>query len=114
MAPAAHPCDGSMRAELRGFYSPDVPDLDAYRPDDAECFQLQVTAFIGPAEEGRGEEMFAFTVCTPLWLVEHPPPKNFEFLRSTIIMSSWDQPTLTPLSPTSAHTQKATTGLRSR
>jgi hypothetical protein len=72
-----------MRAELRGFYSSDIPDLPDYRPDDPECFQLQVTAFIGPAE-GGGEEMFDFTVCTASWLQRHPPPKNFEFLRDRV------------------------------
>jgi hypothetical protein len=83
-----------MRAALRGFYSKDVPELETYRPDDAECFQLQVTAFIGPAEEGHGEEMFDFTICTPRWLTEHPPPKNFEFLRGNILLSRWDYATL--------------------
>jgi hypothetical protein len=52
-----------MRAVLRGFCSSDIEQLDGHRPDDPECFQIHVTAFIGPAE-GRGEEMFDFTVCT--------------------------------------------------
>ena len=83
-----------MRAALRGFYSSDIPDLDTYRPEDSECFELQVTAFIGPTEEGHGEEMFDFRVCTASWLQRHPPPKNFEFLRSTVLMSRWDYQTL--------------------
>ena len=53
-----------MRAALRGFYSSDIPELDTYRPEDSECFELQVTAFIGPTDEGHGEEMFDFRVCT--------------------------------------------------
>jgi hypothetical protein len=83
-----------MRAALRGFYSSDIEALETHRPDDPECFQIGVTAFIGPAEGGFGEEMFDFTVCTANWLQQHPPPKNFEFLRSTILMERWDYATL--------------------
>ena len=83
-----------MRAALRGFYSSDIADLATHRPDDPDCFALQVTAFIGPAEEGFGEEMFDFSVCTAKWLQEHPPPKNFEFVRSTVLMGRWDYATL--------------------
>lgn len=84
-----------MRAVLRGFYSADLPDRDltAWHPEDGECFSIGVTAFVGPDGVG-GEEMFDFTVCTAQWLVEHPPPKNFAFLRSTIVMGRWDYETL--------------------
>lgn len=82
-----------VRADLRGFYSSDVADLEAWRPDDPECFELQVTAFIGPNDRG-GEEMFDFRVCTAAWLAQHPPPKNFEFLRNTILIGRWDYATL--------------------
>jgi hypothetical protein len=78
-----------VRAQLRGVYSPDIPDLEAYRPDDGECFQLAVTAFFGPAN-GQGEEMFDFIVCTATWLHDKPPPKGFQFMRSTILLSRWD------------------------
>jgi hypothetical protein len=83
-----------MHAELRGLYSPDVPEgLEAFSPEDAECFNLLVGAFIGPADNG-GEDLFYFSVCTATWLAEHPPPKNFEFLRNTILMNRWDHSTL--------------------
>jgi hypothetical protein len=39
-------------------------------------------------------EMFGFRVCTARWLAEHPPPKGFEFLRSTILLDRWDYATL--------------------
>jgi hypothetical protein len=81
-----------MRASLRGFYSSDV-DLVGWRPDDGENFSVEVTAFIGPSESG-GEEMFDFHVCTGRWLIEHPPEKNFAFVRSTILMQRWDYQTL--------------------
>jgi immunity protein 8 of polymorphic toxin system len=62
-----------MHTELRGLCSPDVPEgLDAFSPEDAECFNLLVGAFIGPTDNG-GEDLFYFSVCTATWLAEHPP-----------------------------------------
>lgn len=60
-----------MRADLRGFYSSDVSDLEEWRPEDPESFELHLTAFIGPNDHG-GEEMFDFRVCTAAWLAQHP------------------------------------------
>jgi hypothetical protein len=82
-----------VRAELRGFYSSDIADLETYRPDDGENFAIVITAFAGPAG-GGGEEMFFFTVCTAAWLRDHPPPKGFEFLRGTILLTRWDYNTV--------------------
>lgn len=81
-----------MRAQLRGIYSPHVlgSDLAEWRPEDGECFSLLVGAFIGPDEPPQGEELFDFIVCTAAWLAVHPPPKGFEFLRSTILVTHWD------------------------
>ena len=85
-----------MHAELRGIYTPDAPDPDLtnFRPEDGECFSVTVGAFIGPNEPPLGEELFTFRVCTAAWLAEHPPPKGFEFLKGTILMSRWDYATL--------------------
>src|SRR5438477_4337297 len=85
-----------MRAELRGLYTPDLPDPDLanYRPEDGEYFSLTVAAFIGPDEPPHGEELFTFRVRTATWLADHPPPKGFEFLRSTILLTSWNYETL--------------------
>lgn len=87
------PYDSTMRADLRGFYSSDVDDLEAWRPDDPGCFEPAVRAFVGP-EGGGGEEMFDFRVCTAAWLEKNPPPKGFEFLRSTLLLTRWDYLTL--------------------
>jgi Immunity protein 8 len=85
-----------VNATLRGIYSPDLPDLDPedYQPSDPECFSLAIGAYIGPSEPPLGEEEFAFTVCTAAWLAQHPPPKGFEFLRGTLLLSRWDYPIL--------------------
>jgi hypothetical protein len=63
----------SVKGELRGLYSPDIPetDLESFRPEDGDNFALLVTAFVGPSD-APGEEMFDFVVCTPRWLAEHP------------------------------------------
>jgi Immunity protein 8 len=85
-----------MHAELRGMYSPDVLqcDLTAWRPHDGDCFAIAIGAFIGPSEAPLGEELFTFTVCTPIWLASHVSPKGFEFLRGVILVSSWDYSTV--------------------
>src|SRR5216683_4637200 len=67
-----------MHAELRGIYSPDVPEMDpaTYSPDDPECFSLNIGAFIGPNEPPLGEELFEFNVCTAKWLASNPPGRD--------------------------------------
>jgi hypothetical protein len=85
--------DWTMRADLRGFHSIAVDDLVAWRPDDPESFALGVTAVIGP-EGSDGEETFHFDVCSAAWLAANPPPKGFEFLRSTLLLTRWDYATL--------------------
>jgi hypothetical protein len=85
----------TVRAQLSGFYSPDLlaerqePDLESFQPDDFENFGLGVTAFVGPNDAG-GEEMFDFFVCTARWLADHPPEKGFWFLRSYLLLNRWD------------------------
>jgi hypothetical protein len=80
-----------MRAELRGFYINDAPEVDpeVFEPDDAETFGVSITAFVGPNDEG-GEEMFDFVVCSARWLAEHPPEKGFWFLRNHLLLTRWD------------------------
>jgi immunity protein 8 of polymorphic toxin system len=93
-----------VRAELRGVYSPDIADLEAYRPKDGDNFHVAITAFIGPAD-GPGEETFQFAVCTARWIQENPPPKGFQFMRSTILLTRWDYATLNrALTDLSRHT----------
>jgi hypothetical protein len=81
----------SVKGELRGLYSPDIPetDLESFRPEDGDNFALLVTAFVGPSD-APGEEMFDFVVCTPRWLAEHPPEKGFWFLRNHLLLTRWD------------------------
>ena len=82
-----------MRAELKTLYSLDVPDLEAWQPEDPECFALNVRAIIGP-EGSEGEESFDVTICTAAWLAQEPPPKGFEFLHSRILVERWQYETV--------------------
>jgi Immunity protein 8 len=51
---------------IRAFHSPDVDDLEGYRPPGDE-FALLVQMLSGP-DGGQGEEAFDVQVVTPAWL----------------------------------------------
>jgi len=58
-----------MNAELKRLHSPDVYNLEDYRPENPEKFSFLLQAMVGP--EGKdGEESFDIEVCTPRWLEE--------------------------------------------
>jgi hypothetical protein len=57
-----------MRAEIKDMWSPDVDDLEAYQPEDSDCFGLALDLMIGP-HELDGMESFQLTLCTPQWLI---------------------------------------------
>ena len=58
-----------MNAELKRVHSPDIDDLENYRPKDPRKFAFLLQAMIGP-EGKEGEESFDIEVCTPKWLEE--------------------------------------------
>ncbi|MFZ0565135.1 MAG: Imm8 family immunity protein [Chlamydiales bacterium] len=59
-----------MRAIIKGFHSPEINNLENFKPEIADnfCFLLQM--MIGP-ENNLGEESFGFEVCTPKWLMSN-------------------------------------------
>ncbi|HSS85769.1 MAG TPA: immunity 8 family protein [Reyranella sp.] len=55
-----------MRPELKRIHSPDIADLESFRPKEAENFGFLLQAMFGP-DNGDGEEAFDLIVCTPKW-----------------------------------------------
>ena len=56
-----------MRARIRKYHSPDVRNLEEWRPPDPTCLGVLLQVLIGPTDD-VGEESFDFMVCTPNWL----------------------------------------------
>ena len=82
-----------LRAELRSLHSPDVHNLETYRPIDPTRFGLLVQAMVGP-EDMPGEESFDFIVCTPGWLAERLREQDYVTARHHIIFARYDYPVL--------------------
>jgi hypothetical protein len=59
-----------MIPEIKKLHSPDIMNLETYKPlkKDCFCFLLQVIA--GP-KGMEGEESFDVKVCTPQWLMNN-------------------------------------------
>lgn len=77
-----------MHAVIRAIWSPDVEDLENWRPPEPDEFCILVQMLIGPAE-GEGEESFDFTVCTPRWLTSKVTDRPM-FLRHHLLVSRYD------------------------
>ena len=58
-----------MNAELKRVHSPEIDDLENYRPENPTNFAFLLQAMVGPEGE-EGEESFDIEVCTPKWLEE--------------------------------------------
>lgn len=57
-----------VRAVIRRLHSPDIHDLRAYEPVQADTFGFLLQVLVGP-DNGPGEESFDVYVCTPKWLI---------------------------------------------
>ncbi|MGJ6969226.1 Imm8 family immunity protein [Streptosporangium sp. G11] len=52
-----------MRAEVKGFHSPDLDWLSEF-PEDPNDFGILLQVFVGPASK-EGSESFDIMICTP-------------------------------------------------
>ena len=78
-----------MKPSIRRIHSPDVSDLEGYRPDDPSVFGFLAQVMIGPANS-EGEESFDITVCSPKWLLEQYARQDVIFGRHHLIMLEYD------------------------
>lgn len=78
-----------MKAEIKGFHSPDVYSIEKFNPEVENnfCFLLQL--LIGPKGE-RGDETFDIVVCTPQWLLENNKTSDIIFGRHYLIVFEYD------------------------
>ncbi len=77
-----------MKAELRYLHSPDVEDLQTYKPENQNNFGILVQAMIGPKGQD-GEESFDFQVCTPTWFAENVVKDRFAFGIHSLFVSEY-------------------------
>ncbi|MCH9625860.1 MAG: hypothetical protein S4CHLAM123_10440 [Chlamydiales bacterium] len=78
-----------MRAIIKGFHSPEIDDLQHFKPEitDNFCFLLQL--MIGPENED-GEESFDIEVCTPKWLLSKYKKDEIIFGRHMLIVFEYN------------------------
>ena len=57
-----------MKAEIKGYYSTEIYDLENYIPEQVDCFCFLLRILIGAVGE-EGEDTLDFIVCTPKWLI---------------------------------------------
>jgi hypothetical protein len=59
----------ALTPTLRRLHSPDVYDLDSFRPTEADNFCVFIQAMFGSSDD-IGEESFDILVCSPRWIEE--------------------------------------------
>ena len=82
-----------MRAAIRNLHSPDIDDLETYRPADPDRFGFLLQMLIGPVG-GPGQESFDVQVCTPRWISETHANDEILIGRYLVIVFSYDFPSL--------------------
>lgn len=78
-----------MKAELKGFDSPDIYDLEKYYPEieDNFCFYLEISVGI---KDEKGAEQFGITVCTPKWLLEYKNKEEIFFGKNYLLVFEYN------------------------
>lgn len=77
-----------MKAKIRQVFSSDVKNLDEWRPPKAS-FSVVIRMLIGP-NDGRGEESFDLTVCSPSWLEEQVEVTPVFDARNHLVVRDFD------------------------
>ncbi len=79
--------------EVRFFHSPDVEDLEGYRPTDPGNFSLLLQIMVGPSGE-EGHEAFDVQLATPQWLEERNAGDGFASGENRVVIFNYDWPRL--------------------
>ena len=80
-----------MRAELKRIHSPDVADLETFRPAKDDDFGLLLQLVVAP-KNGEGEESFDTMLCTPKWLIRNHQKSDIVFGRHHLIVFEYNYP----------------------
>ena len=83
-----------MRAVIRRFHSPDVDDLESFKPSEPDRFAFLLQILVGP-ENDQGEESFDVLICTPRWMLEKYSENDVVPGRHMIIVFKYDYERLT-------------------
>jgi Immunity protein 8 len=78
-----------MKAEIKGFYSPDILDLERFYPESENNFCFLLELLVGPKNE-KGDETFDVIICTPQWLLENNKASDIIFGRHYLIVFEYD------------------------
>ena len=77
-----------MNAEIRALYSPDIHDLEFWKPPQLDSFGILMQLIAGPAGE-KGEESFDLVLCTPRWIDETHGPEDIVVGRHHLIVKQY-------------------------
>jgi immunity protein 8 of polymorphic toxin system len=78
-----------MKAELKGLFSPDIDNLESFRPDEPNNFSFLLQVMAAP-RGSEGEESFDIEVCTPSWLAETYAPDGIIVGRHYMIVQQYN------------------------
>lgn len=78
-----------LQAKLKKIYSPDIPSLEEYIPDDSKDFGFLLTMCVG-LEDDEVYEVFYVTVGTPIWYFKDKAEFEIIFGRHIIFVQEWN------------------------
>ena len=78
-----------VRPKLKNIHSPDIPDMEVFRPENAENFCFLLQAMFGP-EDAEGEESFDVVVCTPKWLEQNMSKNEIVLGRHHLVVKEYN------------------------
>ncbi len=78
-----------MRAEIKKIHSPDIQNLESYKPIENDNFGFLLQLFIGESHK-EGADSFDLTVCTSKWIKNNFILEDGFSLKDHLIVSDYD------------------------